>query len=99
MAVLPATGWKNKNGTGVRACRCGSWKQHWLNFSGESWPDFCSVKGCMNAPTLGAHVFNGAVSGERIVPMCDSCNKISGEFSLKANVTLVSANRSETCDK
>lgn len=40
---LPTAGWKNKAGTGNRLCKCGSWTQHWLNFSDESWPKKCSV--------------------------------------------------------
>lgn len=90
-------GWKNKNGTGDRACKCGTWKNHWLNFSGEKWPSECSVSGCDNSATLGAHIYNANVSGEKIVPVCASCNKKSGEFSLKNGVVLVSANRAETC--
>ena len=96
---ITANNWKNKNGTGDRVCSCGSWKQHWLNFSKKQWPDQCSVAGCTNRPTLGAHVFNDSVTGEKIVPMCDSCNKISGTFNLKGGVTLVNANKSETCEK
>ena len=91
--------WKNKSGTGERSCSCGSWKQHWLNFSGESWPPRCSVVGCSNTPTLGAHVFNTDVDGEKIVPMCDSCNKKTVPFDLKDGVILVNANKSETCKK
>lgn len=96
---LSATGWKNKGGTADRACKCGTWKQHWLNFSGKSWPTSCSVKDCSSTPTLGAHVINPDVTGERIVPMCDSCNKLSGTFSLKGEVNCPSANKSETCEK
>ena len=96
---LPNDGWKNKVGTGIRTCKCGSWKQHWINFSKKSWPADCSVKGCGNSPTLGAHIYNADVQGERIVPMCDSCNKKTDEFSLKGNVTCVYANTSITCDK
>lgn len=96
---LLVTGWKNKRGTADRACKCGTWKQHWLNFSGETWPTSCSVGGCTKAPTLGAHVINPDVTGERIVPMCDSCNKLSDDFSLKGGVSCPSANKSETCEK
>ena len=49
---ITATGWKNKGGTGVRSCKCGSWEQHWLNYSGKSWPTQCSVFGCSNQATL-----------------------------------------------
>lgn len=94
---LPVSGWKNKRGTGERTCRCGSWAQHWVNFSGQSWPATCSVAGCSQRPTLGAHVINSVVSGEFIVPMCDACNKRVGEFTLKGGIGLASANVQETC--
>lgn len=96
---ITCNGWKNKVGTQDRACKCGSWKNHWINFSGEKWPEKCSVSGCNNDATLGAHVYNPKVSGEKIIPACDSCNKRADEFSLKSGVTLVSANRWETCEK
>ena len=33
---MNSTGWKNKVGTAERACKCGSWKNHWIKFSGKS---------------------------------------------------------------
>ena len=96
---LPTTGWKNKKDTGSRNCNCGSWKKHWINFSGKEWPTTCSVVDCEESPTLGAHVINPDVTGEKIVPMCDSCNKIIEAFYLKPNIRTVSANISETCEK
>jgi hypothetical protein len=54
----------------------------------------CSVLGCSSAPTLGAHVINPDVTGEKIVPMCDSCNGVDESFDLKGGITLVSA----TCE-
>lgn len=94
---LPAENWKNKKGTAERSCSCGSWKQHWINNSNESWPTKCSVKGCTNDAELGAHVINLKVSGEHIVPMCNSCNQLNSEFELKGKVRLVSANVANTC--
>ncbi len=96
---MPAKKWKNKKGTAERACACGSWKSHWINFSEEKWPDECSVQGCGNRPVLGAHIINSAVKGEIIVPMCDSCNKLTSEFDLKNGVVWVKANKAETCEK
>ncbi len=96
---VTASGWKNKGGTGGRSCNCGSWKQHWINSSGKSWPKECSILGCSNNATLGAHIINSSVSGEKIVPACDSCNKLTGEFTLKGGITLVSANKQATCEQ
>lgn len=96
---IPTIGWSNKGGTIDRACKCGTWKQHWINFSKKQWPANCSVEGCSNKPTLGAHVINPTVIGERIVPMCDSCNSLSGTFTLKGSISVPSANKSQTCEK
>lgn len=96
---ITAIGWRNKGGTGGRACSCGTWKQHWLNYSGKAWPASCSVNGCSNPATLGGHITNPSVDGEKIVPMCASCNSSPSAFNLKVGVSLPSANKSETCDK
>ena len=74
MVTVTNKGWKNKKGTGNRTCKCRTWKDHWINYSGKSWPTTCSVEGCTNKATLGAHIYNSKVNGERIVPACDSCN-------------------------
>lgn len=95
--TVPENDWSNKGGTGTRNCSCGSWKQHWLNFSRKIWPNNCSRYGCSNLPSLGGHVINQRYAGEQIVPLCESCNQYSGKFDLKYGVTLVSANRTETC--
>lgn len=99
MSTVTANNWKNKKGTSNRSCSCGSWKQHWINNSGKSWPSTCSISGCNNNATLGLHIINSNVSGEKIVPACDSCNGLDSEFNLKGGITLVSANKSDTCDK
>jgi len=85
--------WGNKNGTSNRNCLCGSWKQHWLNHTKKTWPNSCSVSGCITQPVLGAHVYHADVTGERIVPMCDSCNKKIGKFSLKGGISIPLANK------
>ena len=99
MNTVTQKNWKNKKGTGERTCVCGSWKKHWIKFAKKDWPEYCSVKECGNAPILGAHVINAEVEGERIVPMCDSCNKLQESFDLKGKVTVVRANTRETCEK
>ena len=96
---FPTAGWSNKGGTSARACACGTWRKHWVRFSGNSWPAQCSVQGCTDSPTLGGHVTNPQVTGEKIVPLCDSCNGVSQTFTLKEGITCVSANKAETCEK
>jgi len=95
---ITANGWKNKKGTANRSCNCGSWRLHWINNSKKPWPLVCSILSCTNTATLGAHIINSNVSGEYIVPTCDSCNKLIGEFDLKGGVLLVPANKQKTCE-
>lgn len=87
MTTLPSDGWSNVKGTSNVSCPCGSWKDHWLNHSGKSWPSTCIVVGCSNSPSLGAHVKNPAVSGNLIAPMCADCNQLTGTFSLVGTLT------------
>lgn len=99
---LPIAGWANKGGTGERSnCKCGTWKQHWINCSGKTWPIFCSVEGCSESATLGGHIYNSSASGEYIAPMCSKCNRRPNDekFSLKGGINLVGANKAETCEK
>ncbi|WP_413942926.1 hypothetical protein [Bdellovibrio sp. HCB-162] len=91
---LSANGWKNKAGTGWKKCSpCKTWKDHWIKLANKVWPSECSVKGCSNSAELGAHVHHPEVEGERIVPMCNSCNGLdeNTEFSLKGGISLPSA--------
>lgn len=96
---ITATGWPNKGGTGDRACKCGTWKQLWISFANKSWSGRTSGNIFNRTSTLGAHVINLSFTGERIVPMCDSCNKFSDTISLKCGVTVPSANKLETLSK
>lgn len=93
-----AENWKNKNGTGDRECKCRTWKNHWMNFTKLDWPSKCSVSGCNNPPTLGAHIYNESETGEWIAPFCDSCNKLREKFDLVGNLVLAPANKNKTCD-
>lgn len=94
--------WKNKNHTSDRACRCGSWKNHWMNYSGKVWPLYCSTEGCYNRATLGGHIYQTGLYADRseyIVPICQECNHRQDEFKLKPGTELVSANKSLTCER
>lgn len=88
------SGWKNRKGTSGKSCRCGTWSDHWINYSNKSWPGICSVSTCNNKATLGAHVYHSGASGDRIVPMCASCNAFDKEFDLKGNTSIPEAIKS-----
>ena len=97
----PDAEWTNVSGTSERSpkCRCGSWKKHWENFSPESWPCNCSVKGCKNRAVLGAHIRKNELRKEYIAPFCDSHNHASELLALTVGTVLVNASQSETCDR
>ncbi len=93
----PSHGWSHVSGADREACRCGSWKQHWIHSAFRSWPAACSVLGCGNAPTVGAHIAHAHLAGERIVPMCDACSALSGKLILKRGVSVPRAAPSRVC--
>lgn len=89
----------NIDGTSDNTCKCGSWKQHWINFSGQKWPTYCCEKKCLNHAEVGAHVQR--LHGSKhwfIVPFCKAHNNKAYSLEILDNTKLVSANRSETCE-
>ncbi len=91
---------KNINGTTGSICKCGSWLDHWKNFSGKFLPATCSEIRCYQSPTVGAHVQKGnsTDSSWYIVPLCKGHNAETGKsLTLVDAVVLVSANVDETC--
>ena len=90
----------NINGTSQATCKCGSWLEHWKNFSGQVLSKWCSEKKCTKPPELGAHVRKGdsADRGWYIVPLCDKHDAQTGKsLDLVDGVRLVSANVKKTC--
>lgn len=87
---------RNLRSTSHRACTCGTWMDHWYNDTGSS-RSTCSVLGCSNEASVGAHVLDmdGRAGWEEwIVPMCHSHNHHSNdeEMWLDSRIILVSAN-------
>jgi hypothetical protein len=92
---------KNINGTSDSNCVCGSWLQHWKNFSGQD-VSYCSEKGCMTKQDLvGAHVQKSDSRDNNwyIIPLCKAHNASAKEIEITSDRKLVSANKTETCDK
>ena len=95
----------NINGTSDNKCKCGSWKAHWEKFNEgkDTWPTYCSVYGCLETATVGAHVQKETDSNKWfIIPFCDKHNgpEFKGEsIDVPDYTSFASANRSETCDK
>jgi hypothetical protein len=95
---------KNEMGTSQRpSCNCGSWLAHWEKYSKQRGAK-CSVDGCNEKATVGAHVTRPAAKNEDykthsyIVPMCATHNGKHGEiFNSKNTVSFVWANVQGTC--
>ena len=91
----------NINGTSDTMCSCGSWLQHWANFSGRQIPTYCPVSLCMNKDLVGAHVQKVSVYDNKwyICPLCNEHNRSKATLEIPDGFTLVSANKKETCGK
>lgn len=91
----------NIKGTEDKNCKCGSWLDHWKNFSGNPLPKFCPEKNCIGKDLVGAHVLKFGSTDKKtyIVPLCSRHNLSTGSISIYDSVALVSANVSETCGK
>jgi hypothetical protein len=92
----------NINGTSQSICKCGSWLDHWKNYSGQSLPTYCPEKSCTNKPDVGAHVQKDSSTDRSwyIVPLCKRHNSLTGEsLELVDSIKLASANVSATCGK
>ena len=93
---------RNINGTSDTKCKCGSWICHWENYSKQATPKYCPAEGCLNKVSDGAHVQKGGNSTDQkwyIFPLCHEHNMHKGELEVSDVYKLVSANKTETCDK
>jgi len=90
----------NLKGTSEKTCSCASWLEHWETFSGQT-ASVCGVFGCNNTDLVGAHVRRVSTydHGTYIYPLCNACNKTSGQLDVWDNYQLVSADPGETCEK
>lgn len=90
---------KNLNGTGDNKCLCGSWLNHWDNFS-NYYIGKCRYIGCKAEATDGAHVQKETGANWYIIPLCREHNLLKGqEISVQDDTTFISANVAETCAK
>jgi len=90
----------NINGTLQNKCKCGSWLQHWKNFSGRA-AKVCQAKSCIGTDLVGTHVQKEVDNDEAwyIVPLCHSHNRALGSVELVIGAMLVAANKNLTCEK
>ena len=73
-----------------------TWLEYWKHFAKAPVPGTCSVVGCENKVSLGAHLINEYFEYQFfIVPLCDSCNHRTDIFKLKSDKLAVSANKKD----
>ena len=90
---------KNIKGTTTRKCNCGSWIEHWRNYSNQS-ATICRAKGCSRHDIVGAHVkkCNSNDNHEYIVPFCKFHNQQTDCIEINDGTILTPANRAITCN-
>jgi len=91
----------NNNGTSDTDCKCGSWLEHWKNYSGQAIPYLCCEKSCAGTNLVGAHVQidNSKDNNWYIVPLCKKHNASTEELELFEGTALAPANKKKTCEK
>lgn len=80
-------------------CCCGSWLEHWKQYSGQR-ANYCVVTGCGGRPEAGGHVQERGTMDENVyvIPLCRACNDKKGqEMVIFDGVNLVPVNLAETC--
>jgi hypothetical protein len=94
---------KNLNGTSDNTCKCnGGWLAHWNNFnSSGAKAGLCAGKNCYQPAAYGGHVQKASSTDHNwyIIPICEPCNKKTGDYDIKDSIELVSANVSKTCGR
>jgi|SRR5690348_3409430 len=90
----------NINGTSLNKCSCGSWLDHWVKFSRQPLPSYCTQTICLQKPEVGAHVQKAGSTDQSwyIVPLCKAHNGKTGEsIDILDSTVFVSANVQKTC--
>lgn len=69
-----------------------SWKEHWLENTGEEWPSHCCACHKKDKDLVGAHVrrTEGNASREQyIIPLCKECNKRTDKFNVNKKLLVL----------
>jgi hypothetical protein len=88
------------SGTTSKSCSCGSWLEHWDNFSNEK-AILCSAKLCLERQLVGTHVKKvyHADNAQYIIPLCQLHDLSDKMIEISGNYILVSADPKVTCVK
>ena len=90
----------NINSTESQECTCGTWLNHWRNFSRQPLPTICPELRCLEKPTVGARVQINNASDDKwyIVPLCKKhAAKTGATLDISDLVHLVPVDENETC--
>jgi len=80
-------------------CQCGSWLQHWRNFSVLPVPLHCPEALCREKPEVGAVVkcSDANDAGDYVVPLCKRHSQSKAGLEISSFTTFVSADVSQNC--
>ncbi len=93
---------RNASGIPLYRCDCGTWLQHWTNYSRHPLPKYCAESNCLQQPKVGGLVqVDGSLDNRWwIVPLCPGHATLAGRtLELAPSTVLVPANIALTCAK
>jgi len=81
-------------------CHCGTWLQHWRNFSVLPLPIHCQEAFCRERPELGAVVKSSddKDSNFYVVPLCKWHSQAKASLEISSFSTLVPADALHNCE-
>ena len=63
-----------------------SWRDYWIENTGQKWPNECRIFGCTNSAFAGGHVNVKGYEEPFIIPLCRSCNSGYNSDIMSVNV-------------
>jgi hypothetical protein len=90
----------NINKTLENTCRCGSWLQHWIKFSGRQ-TGICNAFGCFRSDLAGALVQKDTSYDMDwyVIPFCTLHNGSTIPIEVVSGTVLVPVNKQMTCER
>src|SRR5580700_239706 len=84
--------------TSATNCKCGSWLNHWMKFSGQI-ITYCPEISCMATDLVGAHVqnLNSEDQSHYVIPLCKKHSQSDAALVIMGSTILVPSNGMLTC--
>jgi hypothetical protein len=89
----------NLNGTTGKKCPCGTWLNHWKNYSNQE-VGKCSAYGCINEADRGGHVQRKDIDDMSwyIIPIClDHNNQFGKEYLVYDDTIFIPVTDTSRC--